>query len=207
MFKCYLKSPIRLLVDYIRVLRLPLSNNCNFVCESLVLHIFSEWSLKTLTNKTKSNWIRFSKVDFCKNLTCNLNIYVRFSVLTVLSGKVYTCIHTESKLILPKKGWIIVRITTKTIWGKYWDWFTHIQHMQVPKGPGPGTRGEKTSFSLKLFISSLQWYINLQANKQNMKRGWKKSFKLVQIFSLKRHLAAYRHHQELLYENVTEFDK
>ena len=54
-------------------------NICNFVCESLVLHIFSEWSLKTLTSKTKSTWIRFSKVDFCKNLTCNLNVYVRFS--------------------------------------------------------------------------------------------------------------------------------
>ena len=25
--------------------------------------------------------MRFSKVDFWKNLTCNLNVYVRFSVL------------------------------------------------------------------------------------------------------------------------------
>ena len=39
----------------------------------------------------------------------------------------------------------------------------------------------ESNFSLNLFISSLQWYINLQANKQKYEKGWEKSFKLVQI--------------------------
>ena len=39
----------------------------------------------------------------------------------------------------------------------------------------------RPGISLNLFISSLQWYINLQANKQKYEKGLEKSFKLVQI--------------------------
>ena len=68
LFKCYLKSPIGWLVDYIRVWRLPPINICNFICESLVLHIFSEWSLKTLTNKTKEIESDLVRLIFAKIL-------------------------------------------------------------------------------------------------------------------------------------------